>query len=426
MESLNLSLRCRTLFEREVVERWFPLCVDPKGGFHESITQAWKVEPSERKFVVNQARLTWVSATIAMVDSDRKGEFNNYARHGVRFLLEQFLLPNGSVKVHSGEPQDRKDSEHHAYFLSFVLFAAAAVIRAGGDGVEEAKKLGRAVLKRFEEAHTDRNYGGFFDVLNARDEALVGPVIGDLKGESDIIGTPYGLKSQNTHLHILEAFAEWLRVEDSAYAKEELRELVEIFLTDFASENHSADGIWLHQLLQRDRSPAHGHAAPQGRISFGHDVEAGHLVLDAAEVLGDPILIERAKARHLEIVRFNLKWSNDRSKGGLYYAGEPPMAGQPAKILNPKKSWWAQVEWLLALSTAVQLDTPADLKSDIRKATEKCVDWLEKGQTDEKSGGFFEWVPAEGETHKGRPWKEPYHEARGLLFASRLLAKAGL
>jgi mannobiose 2-epimerase len=376
--------------------------------------------------VVNQARLTWVSATVAMADPERKGAFNNYAHHGVRFLLEQFLLPNGSVKVHSGAPQDRKDTEHHAYFLSFVLFAAASVIRAGGDGAEEARRLGKAVLKRFEGAHTDAKDGGFFDVLNSRDEAIVGPVIGELKGESDIIGTPYGLKSQNTHLHILEAFAEWLRVEDSAYARRELQELVEIFLTDFAAENHSADGIWLHQLLQKDRSPAHGHAGSQGRISFGHDVEAGHLVLDAAEVLGDPILIERAKARHIEIVRFNLKWSNDREKGGLYYAGEPPMGSRPAQILNPKKSWWAQVEWLLALSTALQLDVPGDLKLEIRKATESCVNWLEKGQTDEKSGGFFEWVPAEGETHKGRPWKEPYHEARGLLYASRLLAKLGL
>ena len=118
-------------------------------------------------------------------------------------------------------------------------------------------------------------------------------------------------KSMNTHLHVMEGYANLLRAWDDPGLRERLRALVR-----------------LH--LDRILDPATGHLVlffderwtPVSRtISYGHDIEASWLLVEAAEVGGDPALVERAKAAAVRMARVTLAEGADAAHGGVSRSG---------------------------------------------------------------------------------------------------------
>ena len=209
------------------------------------------------------------------------------------------------------------------------------------------------------------------------------------------LNVPY---SQNTHLHLLEAYAALLRVwPDPALRKrlEALWQIIALRIRD-AKTNH------LILFQDRDWKPL------SEALSYGHDIEASWLLLEAAEVLGDKELIERTKAIALAMAEMVLEDGFDHEHGGVLDGVDHDMS-----VLG--KEWWPQAEAVVGFLNAYELSG----KDDFLEAALASWQFIDQFVIDHTYGEWYYRVSPEGkpelELPKVSPWKCPYHNARAAL-----------
>jgi len=156
--------------------------------------------------------------------------------------------------------------------------------------------------------------------------------------------------------------------------------------------------------------------------SFGHDVESGFLMVEAADVLGQDDPHAWTDARHL--VDHALQYGWDNQLGGLYDSGAVNPQGVVTGNLRTEKIWWVEAEMLNAL--LLQHEHVGKETTKYWDAFVKEWDWITKYQVDHKDGGWWPTVRADGtpaSTVKGDMWTECYHQGRAMLNVSERLRK---
>jgi mannobiose 2-epimerase len=324
--------------------------------------------------------------------------FLRYGRTGDRrladralaYLLERFWDPvHGGVfwmLDHEGRPlSERKQTYHQA----FALYGLAEHHRATGsrEALEHALGLYRAI----EEHAADRGQGGYWEA-RARDW---GP-LEDVRLSGRDRNTP---KSMNTHLHVMEAYTNLLRVWNDDALRHRLKALVEIHL------RRVLDPDTAHLLLFFDEA-----WRPVDRaVSYGHDIEASWLIVEAADVLGDTGLRERAAEAAERMARVTLDEGLDRDHGGLY--AERDDGG----TLDNEKHWWMQAEAVVGFVSAWQLTGDEAFLA----AAEETWRFVDRFIVDREHGEWRWRVARDGRPIAGlarvEPWKCPYHNSRAAL-----------
>src|SRR5690606_13053907 len=108
----------------------------------------------------------------------------------------------------------------------------------------------------------DREHGGYLEAF-ARDGTPVLDAADSPRGaKHDCLGTPYGYKSMNTHLHLLEAFTALHRVWPDESLRARLAEIHRLMV-----EKMFVDPGAMHLHYTRDWQPVPGHN------TYGHNVE---------------------------------------------------------------------------------------------------------------------------------------------------------
>ena len=159
-------------------------------------------------------------------------------------------------------------------------------------------------------------------------------------------------------------------------------------------------------------------ARSPGPSSFGHDVETGFLLLEAADALGVPEDPRRtACARRL--VDHALALGLERGDGPALRAG----LRAPARPSTGRSQWWAQFEMVNALSLMDALhgqETPR-----YREALRKTWRFTRDRLTDTRYGGVYAGVDAHGRVDpaKSNDWFATYHTARALLLTADRLRR---
>ena len=137
---------------------------------------------------------------------------------------------------------------------------------------------------------------------------------------------------------MLEAYTNLYRVWPEPRVAERMRELIEIFLMRIldARTKH------LHHFFDQQWN------VRSDTYTFGHDIEAGWLLCEAAAELGDATLLARVRTAALSMAEavFNEGFSPD---GGLAYEGR---AGQ---IIDAGRECWPQAEALVGFLNAFEL-----------------------------------------------------------------------
>lgn len=392
---------------RELVGKFFPRAVDKeRGGFLEQFREDWSHGTETGKFLVYQARLTWVASAVAEFAPDLREEYLGYARHGLRFLDEtmrdrEFGGAHFRVGL-DGKPDPA--GEKHAYGLAFAIYAGAAAYRATGDPA--ALSFAQHVFRWLDERGHDAANGGYFESFSREGKVRAGD------GRTfDGIGTLLGFKSMNSHIHILEAFSELYRVWPDSHLKDRLEELLALVRDRIAVEPGCLNLFFTPDWRA---VPAHD--------SFGHDVETAFLLVEASEALGrpeDPLTWRVAR----KIVDHALEWGFDQELGGFYEKGE---AFAPAH--DTSKVWWTQAEGLNAL--LLLHERYGRETSRYFDAFRKQWKFIREHVIDRRHGGWFPQVSREGSPlgsrDKASPWKAAYHDGRALMrCVERLRRLAG-
>jgi mannobiose 2-epimerase len=379
---------------------WFPRCVSPEGGFDEEFGRDWTPGNTGSRSLVFQSRMIWTCAKAAETGASA---YEEHALHGLSFLADKMAAREPGeyqwATTKDGAPRGVYSAQRHVYGSAFAIYALAATAKAFRS--DRALTLAKQAFEWIENRLYDPVSGGYFECCDDTGKPILSPTS---ELEVDGIGTPYGLKSQNSHLHLLEAFAELHRVWPDPHLKKRLQELLDIFLDRLYVEPG-----WLHCFVQTDWTPVPGY------VSHGHDVEAAHLILDAAGELGlaeDQAVTAKTRA----LIDYALANGWDGNGGGFYNSGTPD-----GRVSDHSKIWWVQAEGLLGLTTL--LSRTGDPK--YREALESQWAWIRNHQVDHEFGGWWECVDRSGlpiaPLDKGHAWKAAYHDGRALLQSSRLL-----
>jgi mannobiose 2-epimerase len=389
--------RCRQILKASIIDFYLPACVDrTNGGYLESL-QGNQFAPTGEKFLTLQARQLWFFSTLAAAGIDKEAALAA-GKTGFDFLEGKFRdRAHGGyfAKVSdAGKPTDRRK---HVYLNAFALYGLSAYHRATGDpaALAAAKNLFQTLDAK---CHDSAN-GGYNEFFHEDWRPITDP------REPSFIGPP-GTKTFNTHLHVLEAFTELYRIWPDPLVRRRLDELLDINTLTIRLPEHgcNVDGF------TADWKPI---PTPRNlRTSYGHDVEAVWLCLDAARALGRPTALYRGWAEGL--AGYSLRHGYDRMHGGFYYTG--PL-GKDAD--DTKKEWWVQAEALVSMLELYKLTG----RPDYFDVFVRTLDFVEKHQI-AKEGSWWATRKADGSpagATRTSMWQGAYHNSRSMLVSARLL-----
>lgn len=405
----RMAGQVETAWQREL-DLWFPRCVDQQqGGFHPHFREDWTRGEQADKTIVFQSRMTWVCAQVALRYPNLRSRYLEYTRHGVDFL-EKTMWDQAQGGFFWGLDAQGKigpkyGGEKHVYGIAFALYGLSAAYEASRD--DRALKLARKTFAWLEQHAHDPVHGGYHEALTRAGEPIVTPPAGEAR-EVDMIGTAYGFKSMNSHIHLLEALTALQRVWPEAKVQQRLREVFAIVRDKIAVEPGCLN---LYFTPDWRSLPDHD--------SFGHDIETAYLLIEAAEALHERDH-ERTWTVARSLVDHALRWGWDERHGGFYDKGS---AFHPAWARE--KIWWTQAEGLNALLLMHERfghATPRYWDAFVQQ-----WNFIAHYQVDPQHGGWYESVSDDGkpkpDQSKGTIWKAAYHNGRALMNVAQGLKR---
>lgn len=383
----------------ELVERVLPFWAertldDAHGGFVGRIDGHGRRVPGAPKGSVLNARILWTfAAACHALGTDR---WCDEADRAYDALRAHFADPeHGGVYWTVAPDGTPVDDKKQVYAQAFTIYALAEHARQRGDG--EALAWAQDLFRLVEDRAVDPVHGGYVEAF-ARDW---GPAA-DLRLSEKDADAP---KSMNTHLHVLEAYTALHRVWPDAALGDRLRVLVELFLDRIVDPATGHLGLF----FEMDWAPL------SADVSFGHDVEAGWLLNEAAAELGDAALAARVRPVALRLARLTLEEGLD-ADGGLF--NERHADGR----LDTDKHWWPQAEAVVGFLDAYEHTGEAAFA----EAAHRTWAFIQRAIVDRDGGEWFFRVDRGGVPYREEdtvgPWKCPYHNARACL---EIMARAG-
>ncbi len=407
-ERVRLAAEVRAKLD-QLLACWYPRCVDAPGrGFKQNFSREWNEQDDGLRSLVFQARMTWVAAQAARRYPDAAATYTQYARQGAAFLRERMWDPDRggfhwAVDLAKGGAPATPDK--HVYGNAFAIYALTAAYQVTHDEADKAAAL--ATFKWLEQHAHDARDGGYFEALDLAGQPRPRGYLGPNGGRNDQIGTLYGYKSMNTHIHLLEAFAALAPLfPEQAEVRTRLTELLGLVRDKIAVEPGCLN---LYFTPDWRALPDHD--------SFGHDVETGYLLLEAEELSRRPADARTAQVAR-QLVDHALTFGWDEQSGGLYDAG-----GAFRSLYVTDKIWWVQYENLNALCLMFKRHGQADGR--YWPELERQWFFIKTHLWDQVFGGSYGQTDQLGRPQsekKGTAWKAAYHEARALLNVSDWLA----
>jgi len=399
MDVKDLCIQLKSELEN-ILQYWIVNAVDNEyGGFvgKRNIHNV-KVMGASKGAVLN-TRILWTFS--AAYNFSHKPEYLKMADRAYSYLVSRFWdEKNGGLFWELNEDGSLLNGRKQTYAQGFGIYGFSEYYRATGkrEALDHAVDLYH-LLERYS---YDPLHGGYMEALSREWEQLE-----DMRLSSKDANEP---KSMNTHLHILEPYTSLIGVFREKELEERLEELIRIFLDKIIdpATNH------LSLFFGKDWQ------VRSTLVSYGHDIEASWLLIEAARELGDPVLIKEVEKRALRIVDAVTTEGCDHD-GSLF--NEKNMA---TGRLDSDKHWWPQAEAMVGLVYA------ASVSGDKKYLNQMDLVWdfIQNKLIDKGNGEWF-WrvdrngIPDPAEDKVGF-WKCPYHNSRAMMEVCNVLERLKL
>jgi mannobiose 2-epimerase len=365
-----------------------------QGGFYGQIDSENIVHPQAPKGAVLNSRILWTFSA-ACAHSPRL-QYLSAAQRAYEWLVTHFIdREYGGVFWSVDRSGAVLNGRKQIYGQAFCIYGLSEYYLLSRD--RAALDHAIAIFRLIEKHSFDPNTSGYYEAF-ARDWTPLEDLRLSPKDANE-------KKTMNTHLHVIEAYANLYRAWPDPFLKQQITGLLEVF------GDHIIDGPTGHLRLFFDED----WNSRSGIVSYGHDIEAAWLLLESAEVAGDPRWIASAKEWAIRMAQAAAEGlDND---GGLWYEKD---GGHLVK----EKHWWAQAEAMVGFFNAWQLTgDPAWLQK-----SRASWDFVRNYIKDTRDGEWFwgvgaDHLPMPGEDKAGF-WKCPYHNSRACLELSRRIAKS--
>jgi mannobiose 2-epimerase len=408
---VNLRQQVETELRTNILPFWLEHAIDEQyDGFRGQIANDLTIDPFAHKGLILNARILWTFSKAFSVYGEEV--YHQTARRAYDYIIEHFWDTEYDgffwLVDYLGRPAE---SKKRIYGQAFVVYSLAEYYRATGDQGALTRAL--RLFEAIELASHDALHQGYFETYErdwelAREQRLS---LVDMNEK----------KSMNTHLHLLEAYANLLRCGEKREAADlisalrpkpsgrragesrhvlrgRLKELIQVFFEHIINRETHHFRMFFDEAWH----------SKSDHISFGHDIEGSWLLCEAAEIPGDERLLREVRQEAVKMAQAVLDQAVDPDGGLLYEA-------DPSGFIDTGKEWWPQAEAVVGFLNAYQLSG----QEHFRQAAESSWEFIDKYIIDRQHGEWFSKVSREGlpsqDKFKVDQWKCPYHNSRACF-----------
>lgn len=381
----GLCREVREELENNILPFWMNKMTDPvRGGFYGRITGNGELCPEASKGAILNARILWAFSAAGRLFAKR--EYLETAARAKRYLLDYFYdMKFGGVYWELDADGKPLDTKKQIYALGFAIYGLSEYARATGD--KEALEYAVKLFEVIEKYSFDPVQNGYVEALT-RDWQPIQDMRLSEKDENE-------KKTMNTHLHILEPYANLYRVWKDERLKRQLKNLIDLFMTKIL------DGKTGHLNLFFEEDWSNKYHI----ISYGHDIEASWLLHEAALVLGDEECLKKVEPVVVKIARAADEGLNP--DGSMVYE-----TFTDKRKTDGELHWWVQAENVVG---HINLYQHFGDEAALDKAL-KCWDFIKNNLVDRVHGEWYWSLFPDGTVNrkddKAGFWKCPYHNGR--------------
>ena len=370
-----------------ILSFWMQHSLDKEqGGFIGQMDNKGNIVQDAPKGGVLNARILWTFS--AAYRHTIREAYVEVADRAYLYLMQHFWDETyggtyWSVDAKANPLRTRKQ----IYALAFVLYGLSEYYMATQN--EKALEDAKALFHWIEHHSFDPKQGGYFEAFSRE-----GKLLEDLRLSEKDRNDP---KTMNTHLHILEAYANLYRVWPDEHLGQQLEALLKVFLKHIVGE----DGH-MKLFLTEDWHPT------ADLVSYGHDIEASWLLQEAAEVLDNQELTEKVKSVAMAMTMVTAEAL--QPDGSLYHE-----LNRNENHYDKHREWWVSAEAMVGFLNAYEVTKNEAYLKHSWNAWQFSKDHL----LDKEKGEWFwgvndDYSLMETEDKIGF-WKCPYHNARACL-----------
>jgi len=415
----KLKAEMQDVLEDNILPFWLNQMQDKEnGGFYGRMDGHMQLHQEAEKGAILNARILWAFSAAYRILGHL--EYLEAAKRAYTYFIEHFIDPEyGGVYWsvdYMGQPLDTKKQ---FYAIGFAIYGLSEYARATGD--REALDYALLLYDCIEEHAFDHENNGYIEACTREWGKIEDMRLSELDANYP--------KSQNTHLHIIEAYTNLLRCLNDLHAQEScdyvpvigsvlpigitipmetiaavevsLRNLIDIFTDKILNtETHHLD-----LFFEMDWTRGAGHLE-----SYGHDIECSWLLHEAALVLGDKKIINKVEPIVQMIAEASAKGLNP--DGAMIHE-----ANLDTGHIDEDLHWWVQAENVVGGLNIYQHF--GDEKALQRAVA--CWEYIKKNLIDYEHGEWLwsrhkDGTPNLEDDHAGF-WKCPYHNSRMCLEA---------
>ena len=385
----QMRAEMQDVLENNILRFWLDQMQDTEnGGFYGRMDGHMQLHPEAEKGAILNARILWSFSAAYRVLG--KQEYLDAATRAKKYIIEHFIDKEfGGVYWSLDCKGNPLDTKKQFYAIGFAIYGLSEYARATGD--KEALDYAIQLFDCIEAHALDHEYNGYIEACTREWGEIADMRLSELDANYP--------KSQNTHLHIIEPYANLYRIWKDERLEKALRNIISIFTDKILNpETHHLD-------LFFDMDWTRG----AGQLeSYGHDIECSWLMHEAALVLGDKQVLAKAEP----IVRMVAQASEKglRPDGSMIHE-----ANLDTGHVDDDLHWWVQAENVVGWLNLYQYfgDEQALQRADA------CWQYIKQNLIDYEHGEWF-WSRRKDGTlnldddHAGF-WKCPYHNSRMCL-----------